>query len=86
MAADAAQIKHVFAIGNDGMNETDILRAAKELGFKAKAADVEYERLQKLPLPAIVKIARVSIAISKEKQITRRKIPPPPFTKGGWGI
>jgi len=56
VAADAEQIKHVFAIGNDGMNETDILRAAKELGFKAKAVDVEYERLQKLPMPMIVEI------------------------------
>jgi subfamily B ATP-binding cassette protein HlyB/CyaB len=57
VAADADQIKHVFAIGNDGINETDILRAAKELGFKAKAADVEFERLQKLPMPMIVEIA-----------------------------
>ena len=59
VAADAAQIKHVFAIGNDGMNETDILRAAKELGFKAKAVDVEFERLQKLPMPMIVKIQAI---------------------------
>ena len=38
------------------MNTTDILRAAKELGFKAKEASVEYERLQKLPLPGIIEI------------------------------
>lgn len=56
VAAEAEQIRHVFAIGADGMNTTDILRAAKELGFKAKEAGVEYERLQKLPLPGIIEI------------------------------
>ena len=59
VASDPEQIKHAFAIGNDGMNETDILRAAKELGFKAKAVDVEFERLQKLPMPMIVKIQAI---------------------------
>ncbi len=53
VAAEAEQIRHAFAVGNDGMSTTDILRAAKELGFKAKEASVEYERLQKLPLPGI---------------------------------
>lgn len=56
VAAEAEQIRHVFAIGADGMNTIDILRAAKELGFKAKEAGVEYERLQKLPLPGIIEI------------------------------
>lgn len=56
VAADAEQIKHAFAVGEGGMNTLDILRAAKELGFKAKEAAVEYERLQRLPLPAMVEI------------------------------
>ena len=56
IAADPEQIRHAFAIGSDGMNDIDILRAAKELGFKAKAANVKYEKLQKLRLPAIVEI------------------------------
>ena len=55
-AAEPEQIKHTFAVGNDGMNETDIVRAARELGFKAKAASVEYERLQKLPVPFIAEL------------------------------
>ncbi|MBI5587049.1 MAG: type I secretion system permease/ATPase [Deltaproteobacteria bacterium] len=54
VAADPAQIKHTFAIGSDGMSTIDILRASRELGFKSKAAIVRYERLQRLPLPAIV--------------------------------
>lgn len=53
--ADPAQLKHAYAVGNGGMNNVDIIRAAKELGFKAKSASVGYERLQKLPLPAIIK-------------------------------
>lgn len=56
IAADPEQIRHAFAIGSDGMNTIDILRAAKELGFKAKAVNVKYEKLQKLRLPAIVEI------------------------------
>ena len=59
VAADPEQIKHAFAVGNDGMSATDILRAAKELGFKAKEASVEYERLQKLPLPGIAIIQAI---------------------------
>lgn len=56
IAVDPEQIKHVFAIGSDGMNTTDIIRAAKELGLKAKEANVQFERIQKLRLPAITKI------------------------------
>jgi len=56
VAADPEQIKHAFAIGNDGMNEVDLVRAAKELGFKARAVDVEYERLPKLQMPMIVEL------------------------------
>ncbi|MCL4456191.1 MAG: type I secretion system permease/ATPase [Nitrospirae bacterium] len=56
VAAEPEQIKHAFAVGNNGMNETDIVRAARELGFKAKAANVEYERLQKLPVPFIAEV------------------------------
>ncbi len=56
VATDPAQIKHAFAIGSDGMNTIDILRAGKELGFKAKATTVKYERLQRLSLPAIIEI------------------------------
>jgi subfamily B ATP-binding cassette protein HlyB/CyaB len=58
VTADQAQIKHAFAIGNDGAKTLDILRAAKELGFKAREAKVEFERLQRLPMPAIVEMNR----------------------------
>ncbi|MBF0329936.1 MAG: type I secretion system permease/ATPase [Nitrospirae bacterium] len=54
VAADAAQIKHAFAIGSSGMNGTEIVRAARELGFKAKAVTATYDKLLKLPMPSIV--------------------------------
>ncbi len=60
VAADPAQIKHAFAIGDDGMQTLDIIRAAKELGFKAKSATVTYEKLPKLVFPAIAEVRRSS--------------------------
>jgi subfamily B ATP-binding cassette protein HlyB/CyaB len=51
--ADPEQIKHALAIGPEGMGELEILRAARELGLKAKAVCVQLERLTKLALPAI---------------------------------
>jgi subfamily B ATP-binding cassette protein HlyB/CyaB len=60
VAADPAQIKHAFAIGDGGMQTLDIIRAAKELGFKAKSATVTYEKLPKLVFPAIAEVRRSS--------------------------
>ncbi len=54
IAVDPAQIKHAFAIDADGMSSMEILRVAKELKFKAKNVNITFEKLQKLPLPAIV--------------------------------
>ncbi len=56
VAADPAQIRHAFAIGNDGMGTPDIIRAGRELGFKAKAVTVPFEKLARLQLPAIAEI------------------------------
>ncbi|MCE5312519.1 MAG: type I secretion system permease/ATPase, partial [Nitrospiraceae bacterium] len=56
VAADPAQIKHVFAIGADGMKSVDVVRAARELGFKAKSAEVTYDKLQKLPMPLMIEM------------------------------
>jgi subfamily B ATP-binding cassette protein HlyB/CyaB len=52
--ADPQQLRHSLAIGAEGMKELDILRAAKELGLKARAVEVSLNRLEKLSLPAIV--------------------------------
>lgn len=61
--ADLEQIIHALAIGSEGMQEADILRAAKEFKLKAKAADVSFDSLAKLPLPAIVRFEKEKFAI-----------------------
>lgn len=52
--ADPEQIKHALAVGPEGMKEVDMLRAARELGLKAKAADISFKTLNKMTLPAVV--------------------------------
>lgn len=61
--ADPEQITHALAIEAGGMQESDILRAAKEFKLKAKAADVSFDSLAKLPLPAIVRFEKEKFAI-----------------------
>lgn len=61
--ADPEQITHTLAIGKEGMSEADILRAAKEFRLKAKASDVSFDTLSKLPLPAIVGFRKEKFAI-----------------------
>lgn len=61
--ADPEQITHALAIGEEGMQESDILRAAKEFKLKAKASNVGFDTLVKLPLPAIVGLKKEKFAI-----------------------
>ena len=61
--ADPEQITHALAIGKEGMQEGDILRAAKEFKLKAKASNVTFDTLMKLPLPAIVGLKKEKFAI-----------------------
>lgn len=69
IAAEPAQLRHAYAIGATGMNTIDILRAAKELGMKAKAARVKFEKLAKLRLPAIIKtVDKQFIILAKAEQ------------------
>lgn len=51
---DPDQIKHELALGREVMKELDILRAARAIKLKAKAADINYRSLYKMPLPAVV--------------------------------
>jgi len=53
LAVDPEQLRHTLALGFEGMGIMDILRAAKELGLKAKEAQVSYDRLNRLPMPAL---------------------------------
>lgn len=61
--ADPEQIIHALAIGEEGMQEGDILRAAKEFKLKGKASTVGYDTLAKLPLPVIIGLKKEKFAI-----------------------
>lgn len=51
--ADLAQLHHDYAPDGQPVDEVHLLRAAKAMGFKAKALDLKPERLDKAPLPVI---------------------------------
>lgn len=51
--ADEEQLRRAYAIGNAGMDTINLLRAAKDLGLKARLTTSEPEKLARLPLPAI---------------------------------
>jgi len=53
LAVDQEQLRHTLALGPDGMGSMDILRGARELGLKAREAQVSFDRLKRLPMPAI---------------------------------
>ncbi|RKZ51847.1 MAG: type I secretion system permease/ATPase [Candidatus Parabeggiatoa sp. nov. 3] len=54
LPADIEQLKHQFGQSGQVFSETDLLRAAKQLGLKAKAITRQKPHLDKIPLPAIV--------------------------------
>ncbi|PCI37771.1 MAG: type I secretion system permease/ATPase [Rhodospirillaceae bacterium] len=51
--ADAASLAHEHAPDGEAVGEVELLRAAKSLGFKARAQDLCLSRLDKAPLPVI---------------------------------
>lgn len=53
LSVDPGQLKHSLALGPEGMGIIEILKASRELGLKAKQAQVSYDRLRRLPKPAI---------------------------------
>lgn len=62
--ADPEQIVHALAIDpREGMSEGNMLRAAKSLKLKARAATVKYSKLARLPLPAVVGLKKEKYAI-----------------------
>jgi len=54
IAVDQDQLKHILALGPEGMRLIDLFRGAKELGFKIKEAQVSFDRLKRLPIPNII--------------------------------
>src|SRR5438093_1502531 len=53
LPADGEQLRHQFSESGTNLSETDLLRAAKHLGFKAGFVQSDWSQLAKAPLPAI---------------------------------
>src|SRR4030065_1448429 len=53
VAAAAESLQHEFGQSGKPFGETELLRAAKHLGFKATAVDSDWSRLSVIALPAI---------------------------------
>ena len=57
IGADPVQVARELALGARPANETDLIRAAKHIGLRARlVAQVTTERLAALPTPAIVRV------------------------------
>ena len=54
--ADINQLKHSSGYGSELVNDTVILRLAKDMGLKAKKITSKWDRLTKLELPAILEL------------------------------
>jgi len=52
-AADSRMLGHRFVAIGEEIGEVPLVRAARQLGMKAKASDSDWNRLDKTPLPAI---------------------------------
>src|SRR5690348_9855100 len=61
IAAEPGQIRH--RCGTTTIGVTEMLRCAKELGLKARAATTQWERLANTPLPAIAPLRNGSFLI-----------------------
>ncbi len=50
---DRHQVAHTLALGANRMSELDILKAAKNLGFKTRVTKLSIAEIQKMPMPLI---------------------------------
>lgn len=56
VAIEPEQIKHQFAGDSGLLSESDVLRAAKQAGLKAKAVNTRFDRLDRTPIPAMAQL------------------------------
>lgn len=52
--ADAIQLRRAYVVGTGGMDDITFIRAARDLGMKARVITTEPEKFSQLPLPAVV--------------------------------
>lgn len=56
VALDEDQLNHSFALEDKDIKEKDILRISKKVGLKVKSTKTSYDKISKLPLPALVEL------------------------------
>lgn len=54
--ADADQLRHLYGVAGRAFGSTEILRAAKAMGFKARKLTTRLDRLVSSPLPALAEM------------------------------
>lgn len=54
LPAEEPQIQHQFAVPGENFGDTEILRAAKSLGFKTRQSNLTFSKLNNSVLPAIL--------------------------------
>ncbi len=54
VVVDEAQLHHQYAQAGTDLDQTTLLRAAKQIGLKARRVDVGFGELSTVPLPAVV--------------------------------
>ncbi len=81
MASDPAQLAHEFGPTSGRINLLGLVRAAKQIGLKARSGTLKIKRLQKAPLPAIAEGADGGFFIlaraNEEKVLIQRPGSPP---------
>ena len=75
--ADGAQLRHQFAKGGARFGETELLQAAKHLGFRSGAMDSDWSRLAVLPLPAIAVLSDGRFVVAAKADAERVLIQDP---------
>ena len=82
--ADTKQLTHDFAPDGTPVDEVQLLRAAKSLGFKAKALDLKLDRVEKAPLPVIGQWVDEEVKVEAEPEpepdIPEQEVLPPGMT------
>lgn len=61
--ADAVQMRRAYVVGTGGMDDITFIRAARDLGMKAKVITAEPEKFSQLPLPAVVILKNGNYAV-----------------------
>lgn len=76
--ADIAHLSHQYAPDGVAVDEVHLLHAAKSLGFKAKAMDLDAARVEKAPLPVIGQWIDEEIEVEMEPEAEAQPAPPIP--------